>query len=175
MKMLCGMLVCGLLVAAGAASAGTVTVTMHRIGADGVGNILGTLVFEDTARGLKVWPNLRGLRQGQHGTHVHQNPNCGPAEKNGKTVPGLAAGSHFDPEKTGRHEGPAGQGHLGDLPVLYVGAKGRATRTMLAPRLKTADLTGRAIVIHSGGDNYSDAPKKLGGGGSRVACGVVVN
>ena len=31
------------------------------------------------------------------------------------------------------------------------------------------------FIIHSGGDNYSDVPKKLGGGGARVACGVVVN
>ena len=175
MKKLCGMLACGLLAAAGAAAAGTVTVTMHQVGTNGVGNIIGTMVFEDTARGLKVWPNLHGLTQGQHATHVHQNPNCGPAEKDGKIVPGLAAGGHFDPENTGRHEGSTGQGHLGDLPVLYVGATGRATRTMLAPRLKTADLTGRSIVIHSAGDNYSDEPKKLGGGGSRVACGVVVN
>ena len=40
-------------------------------------------------------------------------------------------------------------------------------------RLKTTDLAGRAIIIHAGGDNYSDNPKKLGGGGARVACGVV--
>jgi Cu-Zn family superoxide dismutase len=28
-------------------------------------------------------------------------------------------------------------------------------------------------VIHGGGDNYSDSPQPLGGGGARVACGVV--
>jgi Cu-Zn family superoxide dismutase len=28
-------------------------------------------------------------------------------------------------------------------------------------------------MIHQGGDNYSDDPKKLGGGGARVACGVI--
>jgi Cu-Zn family superoxide dismutase len=46
---------------------------------------------------------------------------------------------------------------------------------MWAPRLSTDDLKGRAIVIHSGGDNYSDTPRPLGGGGARVACGVVLN
>jgi superoxide dismutase, Cu-Zn family len=30
-------------------------------------------------------------------------------------------------------------------------------------------------MIHAGGDNYADAPKPLGGGGARVACGVVGN
>jgi Cu-Zn family superoxide dismutase len=28
-------------------------------------------------------------------------------------------------------------------------------------------------MIHAGGDNYSDHPKRLGGGGARIACGVV--
>jgi len=51
---------------------------------------------------------------------------------------------------------------------------GTANRAMVAPRLKTSDLKGRAIVIHSGGDNYSDEPAALGGGGSRAACGVVI-
>ena len=147
---------------------------MNKVNADGTGAIIGTVVFEDTAKGLLITPNLSGLSEGQHGFHVHQNPDCGAKEKNGKIVPGLAAGGHFDPKKTGKHEGPQGQGHLGDLPVLYVNADGRATRTGFAPRLKTSDLAGRAIVIHAGGDNYSDNPAKLGGGGSRFACGVVV-
>jgi Cu-Zn family superoxide dismutase len=146
---------------------------MRQVDSGGVGTIIGIIEFQDTAKGLKIWPQLRGLTQGQHGTHVHQNPNCATALNNGNVVPGLAAGGHFDPANTGRHEGPTGQGHLGDLPVLYVDAAGRATRSSWAPRLKTTDLTGRAIIIHAGGDNYSDNPKKLGGGGARVACGVV--
>jgi Cu-Zn family superoxide dismutase len=28
-------------------------------------------------------------------------------------------------------------------------------------------------MIHEGGDNYADEPKPLGGGGARIACGVV--
>jgi Cu-Zn family superoxide dismutase len=42
----------------------------------------------------------------------------------------------------------------------------------LAPRLKLSDLKGRALMVHMGGDNYSDKPQALGGGGARVACGV---
>ncbi len=165
----------GIFATAGTAWGASVHVTMRQVDSGGVGNIIGIIELQDTAKGLKIWPNLRGLSQGQHGTHVHQNPNCVAADKDGKMVPGLAAGGHFDPDNTGRHEGPTGQGHLGDLPVLYVDAAGRATRNSWAPRLKTTDLAGRAIIIHAGGDNYSDNPKKLGGGGTRVACGVVGN
>ena len=38
----------------------------------------------------------------------------------------LAAGGHYDPAKTDRHEGPYGNGHLGDLPALYVDKEGKA-------------------------------------------------
>lgn len=165
----------GTFAVAGTAWGASIHVTMKQVDSDVVSNIIGMIVFQDTQKGLKIMPNLSGLAEGQHGIHVHANPNCGPMEKDGKVVPGLAAGGHFDPAKTERHEGPTGQGHLGDLPVLYVDAASKATRSMWAPRLKTSDLAGRAITIHAGGDNYSDNPKKLGGGGARVACGLVVN
>ena len=93
--------------------------------------------------------------------------------KDGKAVPDLAAGGHYDPAGTGKHEGPYGNGHLGDLPALYVAADGKATLPVLAPRLKVADIKGRSLMIHAGGDNYSDAPAPLAGGDARVACGVV--
>lgn len=152
----------------------SVTVTMHKTSDQGVGDIIGTVVFQDTAQGLKIMPNLKGLSEGQHGFHVHENPSCDHQMKDGKHVPGLAAGGHYDPQKTGKHEGPDGKGHLGDLPVLYVAADGTATRESVAPRLKTSDLAGRSIMIHAGGDTYSDTPAPLGGGGGRVACGVVI-
>jgi len=52
-------------------------------------------------------------------------------------------------------------------------AHGKATLAVLAPRLKAADIAGRSLMIHAGGDNYADHPAKLGGGGARVAFGVV--
>lgn len=159
---------------AGAAHAASVTVTMHKTSEKGVGDIIGLVVFQDSAQGLKITPNLKGLSEGQHGFHVHEHPSCEHMEKDGKHVPGLAAGGHYDPQNTGKHEGPDGKGHLGDLPVLYVAADGTATRESFAPRLKTSDLAGRSIMIHAGGDTYSDTPAPLGGGGARAACGVVV-
>jgi len=93
--------------------------------------------------------------------------------KDNKPMVGMAAGGHYDPAGTGKHEGPYGEGHLGDLPALYVGTDGKATLPILAPRLKTVNLKGRSLMIHAGGDNYSDVPAALGGGGARMACGVV--
>lgn len=126
---------------------------------------IGSIEIQQTADGTRFTPNLTGLTPGAHGFHVHTNPSCGMA--------GQAAGGHYDPHNTGRHEGPYGNGHLGALPTLYVSSSGAATTAVVAPRLKVEDLNGRSLMIHAGGDNYSDIPAPLGGGGARVACGVV--
>jgi len=162
-----------LLVAPATVFADEASATFHSLTDSGTGDSIGTVTFADGGKGLEIMPNLSGLEPGTHGFHVHQNADCGPAMKEGKVVPGLAAGGHFDPGSAGMHAGPAGQGHLGDMPALEVGADGHAGTTTIAPRLKVADIKGHAIVIHAGGDNYSDQPKALGGGGARVACGVV--
>ena len=86
----------------------------------------------------------------------------------------MAAGGHYDPQGTKKHLGPHHkEGHLGDLPVLVVDKDGSASLPGLAPRLKTSNLNGRSVMIHAGGDNYDDQPAPLGGGGGRIACGVV--
>jgi superoxide dismutase, Cu-Zn family len=154
------------------ASAEEISIQMNLIDSKGSGKEIGKVDARDSEYGLILIPSLSGLPPGMHGFHLHENPDCGPAVKEGKKVAGEAAGGHFDPEKTGRHEGPYGTGHLGDLPALYVSGEGKASLPVLAPRLKVSDLKGRSLMIHGGGDNYTDQPK-LGGGGNRIACGVV--
>jgi len=156
-----------------AASAETVNVTMNSIDAKGTGAAIGTVALSDSPKGLVITPKLAGLKAGDHGFHVHQNPNCGPAEKDGKMGAGLAAGGHYDPKGAKKHTGPNGHGHMGDLPVLKVGADGKASQSMTVAGLKVADIKGRSLMIHEHGDNYADQPKALGGGGGRVACGLI--
>jgi len=166
-------MIAALLVLAGSASAEQIVVQMNLISDQGVGASIGTVTLTDTPQGLKLAPALSGLMPGNHGFHIHENPECATGVKDGKPTPGLAAGGHYDPASAGKHEGPVGKGHLGDLPVLTVGADGKATETVVAPRLKTGDVKGRSLMIHAGGDNYADVPEKLGGGGGRIACGVI--
>ena len=56
--------------------------------------------------------------------------------------------------------------------AMTVDASGKATEAVVVPHLTVADAKGRSIMIHAGGDNYSDQPAPLGGGGARIACGV---
>lgn len=161
------------LLAAGTALGAEKTVTVHVVDATGVGAVAGTVRLVETRHGLAFHPALKGLAPGLHGFHVHEKPSCAPAMQNGKAVPALAAGGHLDPQGTKRHGEPWGDGHLGDLPPLYVAADGSATQPVLAPRLKLADVLNRSIMVHAGGDNHADHPAPLGGGGARVACGVI--
>ena len=160
--------------AAFAAPAGAVgPVDMKTVSATGVGASLGAVTIEATRYGVVFTPKLSGLTPGLHGFHVHEKGSCAPGEKDGKSGPALAAGGHYDPDKTGKHGMPWGAGHRGDLPALFVDAAGNASQPVLAPRLKLSDLKGRALMIHAGGDNHADHPEPLGGGAARMACAVI--
>lgn len=162
-----------LLTLAASAQAAGLTVTMKSITPGGVGAEIGTVSIAQTPYGLVFSPKLTGLPPGLHGFHVHENPSCDPKEKDGKMVAGLAAGDHLDPKGANHHGEPWGNGHLGDVPFLFVDADGTAHNAVLAPRMILADVENRSLVIHAGGDNYSDRPVPLGGGGPRIVCGVI--
>ncbi|OAM52679.1 superoxide dismutase [Methylovorus sp. MM2] len=172
MKITHAMIIASLLASSSAFAAEKIVV-INAISDVGVGKIIGTVKFSDSDKGLVIDPDLGELAPGLHGFHIHEKASCDVAEKDGKKTAGLAAGGHFDPLKTSKHEGPDGIGHKGDLPALEFKEDSSATRALLAPHLKVADLIGHAVIIHEGADNYSDTPKPLGGGGARLACGVI--
>lgn len=159
---------------AASAKAKSVTVPVVQIGVGGISpeQTIGTVTFTDTDKGLQIVTKLSKLSPGEHGFHIHEFPNCGAKMEDGKMVAGMEAGGHYDPKKTSKHMGPGKGGHEGDLPVLKVEANGTANQTMVVKGLKVKDIRKRSIMVHAGGDNYSDNPAN-GGGGARVACGII--
>ncbi len=108
----------------------SINISMHATVDIGVGKRLGIITATETPYGVLFTPQLTGLDASMavRGFHVHENPDCGNF--------GLAAGGHFDPQKTNKHRGPyVQQGHLGDIQVLVVNEDGMATLPVLAPRL----------------------------------------
>jgi len=161
--------ICILMVLPLSSMAETIDIPMHRIGPEGVGAPIGHVTVKQGKKGVEFLPALNGLSPGQHGFHVHENSACGALDKDGRLTAGLAAGGHFDPERTGKHLGPEGSGHRGDLPQLVVADDGSAaTGVLTAQRLSLQELHGRSLMIHAETDNYSDQP-----GGARVACGII--
>tara|TARA_A100001015_G_scaffold317745_1_gene435520 strand:+ start:1897 stop:2322 length:426 start_codon:yes stop_codon:yes gene_type:complete len=127
---------------------------------------VGTITFIEKQNKIHLKTNLRNLPPGIHGFHIHEKPSC--------QIHGKSAKGHWDPYKTNAHKGPNGNGHLGDLPYLSVNKKGKTKQNFSITHIKK-DISHHALIIHEHGDNYSDTPKKLGGGGARIACGIIGN
>jgi Cu-Zn family superoxide dismutase len=163
------------LLAAASSAAADLSADIYLATPEGPGESIGSVTIATTADGTVLTPELEGLPPGEHGFHIHAKGDCAPGPNTeGQVVPAGAAGGHWDPANTGKHAGPEGDGHLGDLPALTVAADGTATGAVTAPRIKdAAPLSGLALMIHEGGDNHSDQPRPLGGGGGRIACGVI--
>ncbi len=112
-------------------------VQLNLVTNQGVGQTIGSVKITETDRGLEFAPTLRALPPGKHGFHIHAEGSCQPAMKEGKAVAAGAAGGHYDPQHTGKHEGPLGAGHLGDLPLLVVNDAGVADQPTQAESLTT--------------------------------------
>jgi superoxide dismutase, Cu-Zn family len=145
-------------------------VSVYRTSTTGTGPYIGTITVrnsyikiadrEEPALFLKA--NLIGLKPGPHAYHIHEYPDCGPREKDGVMVPGLAAGAHLFAEHRMGTEIVTYKSHLGNLPNLVVAADGASTEEVVAPRLALADLVNRSIMIHATKEDDS----------AREACGV---
>ena len=169
--------IAALLAIAGSAHAAepTLTADMAYTSAVQTPGPAGAVKVAPSPGGAQFSVDLRDLPPGQHGFHIHEAGSCADAPNAaGVMTPAGAAGPHWDPARTAAHRGPHGDGHLADLPRIEAGADGRAVATLIAPRITdVAALKGHAVIVHVGADTYSDTPDPLGGGGARLACGVL--
>jgi len=137
--------------------------------AGAAGEALGTVILKQTAQGVLVTADLKGLTPGAHGFHIHETGACDPDFK--------AAGGHFNPHRASHGYAHNGQPHAGDMPNVYAHADGTAKADVLNALVSMAagaagslfDDDGSAVIIHAKADSYDDNA----GAGSRVACGVI--
>ncbi len=145
-------------------------VAVYRTSTTGLGPFLGTIVVRNTMikiggrdePALILKAHLANLTPGPHAFHIHEYPDCGPKEKDGVMVPGLAAGAHLFAEHKMGEQTVTYKSHLGNLPHLLAGADGTTTEEIVAPRLALADLVNRSIMVHASQDDAS----------AREACGI---
>lgn len=124
---------------------------------------------------IQVVYNLQGVPPGTHGVHIHAVGRCDPPDFS-------SAGGHFDPGPAGNTDPDVNHPfHSGDLPNIVAAATGAVTITSYTTRfnlggpLSPLDADGAAIVIHQNPDTYQTGSKGQGvGGGSAIACGVLV-
>ena len=136
------------------------------------GQVVGSATFRDAAGGVVVNVEVNAMSPGLHAVHVHAVGKCeGPAF--------TSAGGHFNPAQR-KHglKSPDGP-HAGDLPNMYVAKDGSGRFEALTDQITSKagerssvfDSDGRALVIHSGVDDYTTDP--TGNAGDRAACGVI--
>ncbi len=151
-----------------------VTADIYLLSVDEQGQKIGTVIISDTLDGLLFQVDINGLPSGEHGFHIHEYGSCQPMrDKTGKVILAALAGNHYDPQKTNTHLGPDGAGHKGDLPFLMADKNGKVKTSFYNYHLSLNEIRGKSFVIHQSGDNYSDTPVPLGGGGNRIACGII--
>lgn len=142
---------------------------LYTLSEEGIDTEIGTITVGDAGEnGISITVKATGLVPGVHGFHLHEtNILTSTTNKNGDILIGGGAGGHWDPDNTGIHAGPDGNGHRGDLPSITIAEDGSIDAVVMATKIKFTDVTGKSFMIHAGGDTYSDEPY-LGGGGARL-------
>ena len=148
----------------------TLTSKLYTLSEKGIDKEVGTITVKDMGvDGIVIEVVGSNLMPGVHGFHIHEKNTLTPTTSaDGKVMIAGAAGSHWDPDKTGVHLGPDGNGHRGDLPAITVAEDGTINTEVTSPKIFIKDIPGKSFMIHVGGDNYLDKPTVLGGGGARL-------
>jgi Cu-Zn family superoxide dismutase len=130
--------------------------------------VTGTVNFSRQGDKVLVVASVGGLKPGAHGFHIHEKGDCSSGD-------GMSAGGHFNPGgKPHGHHGTTNR-HAGDMPNLEANSYGNATLTVELDTISigqgTADILGRAVIVHVNQDDYVSQP--VGNAGGRLACGVI--
>lgn len=134
------------------------------------GAVSGTFTLRETASGVKLRGEVRGLKaNAEHGFHIHEKGDCSAPDA-------MSAGGHFNPDGVAHGRHGEGQHHAGDLPNLRADAEGVAR---VDQRVEGVTLTagprgiaGRSLIVHRDPDDYTSQP--AGNSGPRIGCAVIV-
>jgi len=160
------------------------------------GGPAGTVTFSPVPGGtevdIQVTSNKAIVAGRFHGIHVHANDD--PANGDGcKADPAMASTTWFTAADGHLKTGTATHGeHTGDMPTVLIRKDGTGSLRFTTDRFTPAEVTGKAVILHAGADNFANIPtgtlpeqyapnadaattKTAGTGnaGDRVACGVV--
>ena len=123
---------------------------------------------------MKIIVNVKGLKPGYHGFHIHKT---GDLRKGCKSLC-----SHFNPFNVshGDIKDNKMNRHVGDLGNIYANKKGVVKMTLYDNLIKLkgkCNIVGRSVVIHDKTDDLGKGGNKeslkTGNAGKRIACGVI--
>ena len=132
--------------------------------------VIGTVMLQDTASGLKIDADITQAPVGPHAFHIHEFGLCTNEAKD--------AGSHYNP--AGHPHGDMlkdgiAKTHAGDFGNITIDSTGKGGLHTVVPGLALshgdATVAGRAFVLHEKADDFS---QPTGNAGGRIGCGLIV-
>lgn len=144
--------------------------TASAVFVDRHGEEVGTATLRATPQGVLIELEVAGLPADSWvAFHIHETGSCDHETEH------ESAGGHYNPTDV-EHGYLAETGpHAGDMPNQYVGADGvlraQVFNSFVTLGAGDADIAGRALMIHSGADDYESQP--TGDAGGREACAVI--
>ena len=135
-------------------------------------DVSGSAVFTETNGVVEFTAMLSGLEPGTHAIHIHEKADCSSDD-------GKSTGGHWNPTGTshGKWGSPDGF-HKGDIGNLTANENGKATVTLktdlwcVGCQDDTKNVVGKAIIVHSGEDDFTTQP--TGAAGGRISCGGII-
>ena len=129
-------------------------------------NIYGTVTFSQVSGGIIVTAKVYNLPFAEcekeiYGFHIHEGMSC----TGNDTDPFADAKMHYNSGKCVSHPY-----HTGDMPPLF-GNNGFAYMSFFTNRFSIYEIIGKAIIIHSGIDDFTTQPS--GNSGQKIACGII--
>ena len=137
-------------------------------------NITGIVKFKQYKNKCKVTYNIKNIKPGKHGFHVHEYGDIRDGCK--------SACSHFNPDKKTHGSRKSKIRHVGDLGNIVSNSKkiacGYFFDNLISLDYKSKNcILGRMIVIHKDEDDLGKGNNKesliTGNAGDRIACGVI--
>tara|TARA_R110001632_G_scaffold124630_1_gene237601 strand:- start:1063 stop:1644 length:582 start_codon:yes stop_codon:yes gene_type:complete len=132
----------------------------------------GNVVFKEVAGTVSMTAVLGGLSEGTHAIHIHEKADCSSAD-------GKSSGGHWNP--TAQPHGKWGEAtgyHKGDIGNFEADENGNGTITVSTTEWcigcedSNKDITGKAIIVHQGTDDFTSQPS--GAAGARISCGGII-
>lgn len=130
-------------------------------------NTQGTVKFTQSKKVVTMDMNVYKLTPGIHAVHVHEFGDCSSTDAK-------SAGGHWNPSKDEHGKWDSAHFHMGDIGNLVADKNGTARlifktdKWCLGCSDESKNIVGKAIVIHSGKDDFHTQP--TGDAGGRVGC-----
>jgi superoxide dismutase, Cu-Zn family len=136
-------------------------------------NVYGSILFEKVKKGVKVSYDIKGLKNGKHGFHIHEI-----GDFKGDCV---KAGPHFNPLGHNHSGRKNKKRHLGDLGNVNTG-DGKTKGSFIDNKISLSGkhtIIGRSVIVHELKDDLGkgndEESLNTGNAGARLNCAKIFN